>query len=600
MELGPRLKSLPYKIKAMSRETAAQKASHILDPDLRNYWSTGTNTKEWILLELQEPCLLSHVRIHNKSVLEWEVTAGLRYKPEIFVKVRSRCEAPRRDMTYSTNYTPTRYIRISCLRGSPIAIFFVQLIGIPMPRLEPEFQPVIDHLLPQFMSHEQDSRDLHLQLLQDIINSLHGFLPQLESELTNFAEAPEVGLRFLAMLAGPFNPILQVVSQREFESSSIGSSEASRNSLPSPSFKVSSNFEPRRSHTSSPTTSKSTAFHPDTVFMLLRKAIRESDLATLCKIAARVFHHLAVPNSAEVSVVNSEIISSAKEEPLKHGGLSDYSGLFGEDLSIPADEWDSSFINLLDLAAVEEGILHVLYACACEPLLCHKLAESTSDFWLALPLIQALLPALRPLSCPPAAKDSTFSQWMQPLVQQALSKIVLTLSSQAFHPLLRACAGYLSSFSPAHVKTACVLIDLCSGVLEPWMPQVISKVDLTMELLADLLGVVQGGEHPSIHARSAMLYIILALSGYMDDLMAKFKEVKHSILFLMEMLEKFLQPVFSLSQPMIDLRNVSELFLMSEEHNCAVALNVIRAAVRKPSILPYLELEWRRGSVPLR
>ncbi|KAL8144385.1 hypothetical protein V2J09_017417 [Rumex salicifolius] len=147
-------------------------------------------------------------------------------------------------------------------------------------------------------------------------------------------------------------------------------------------------------------------------------------------------------------------------------------------------------------------------------------------------------------------------------------------------------------------KTACVLIDLCSGVLEPWMPQVISKIDLAMELLEDLLGVVQGGQHPSIHARSAILYVILALSGYMDDLMAKFKEVKHSILFLMEMLERFLQPVLSHSQPVIDLRVASDLFLMSEEHTCAVALNVIRAAVRKPSTLSYLELEWRRGSVP--
>lgn len=28
----------------------------------------------------QEPCLLSHIRIYNKSVLEWEIAAGLRYK----------------------------------------------------------------------------------------------------------------------------------------------------------------------------------------------------------------------------------------------------------------------------------------------------------------------------------------------------------------------------------------------------------------------------------------------------------------------------------------------------------------------------------------
>lgn len=29
---------------------------------------------------LQESCLLSHIRIHNKSVLEWEISIGLRFK----------------------------------------------------------------------------------------------------------------------------------------------------------------------------------------------------------------------------------------------------------------------------------------------------------------------------------------------------------------------------------------------------------------------------------------------------------------------------------------------------------------------------------------
>lgn len=33
---------------------------------------------------LQEPALLSHIRIHNKSVLEWEISVGLRYKVTLF------------------------------------------------------------------------------------------------------------------------------------------------------------------------------------------------------------------------------------------------------------------------------------------------------------------------------------------------------------------------------------------------------------------------------------------------------------------------------------------------------------------------------------
>lgn len=52
MEFEARVKPLEYKVKAMSRESPSQKAGHVLDADLRSHWSTATNTKEWILLEL--------------------------------------------------------------------------------------------------------------------------------------------------------------------------------------------------------------------------------------------------------------------------------------------------------------------------------------------------------------------------------------------------------------------------------------------------------------------------------------------------------------------------------------------------------------------
>lgn len=52
IELEARVKPLAYKVKAMSRESPSQKAAHVLDTDLRTHWSTATNTKEWILMEL--------------------------------------------------------------------------------------------------------------------------------------------------------------------------------------------------------------------------------------------------------------------------------------------------------------------------------------------------------------------------------------------------------------------------------------------------------------------------------------------------------------------------------------------------------------------
>ncbi|KAK7285495.1 hypothetical protein RJT34_20268 [Clitoria ternatea] len=608
VELEPRVKALPYKVKAMSRESPSQKALHVLDTDLRTHWSTATNTKEWILLELDEPCLLSHIRIYNKSVLEWEIAVGLRYKPETFQKVRPRCEAPRRDMIYPTNYTPCRFVRISCLRGNPIAIFFVQLIGVPVAGLEPEFQPVVNYLLPQILSHKQDPHDMHLQLLQDIASRLLVFLPQLETDLASFPDAPESNLRFLAMLAGPLYPILHVVNERTTSKppGNIIDLDVSKSSQLSPALTVSSNFEPRRSRNVSPfilSAYRAIVFSPDAIFVLLRKAYKDSDLGSVCRMASRIMQKLVNPDTEQdVSNPQNEVTTlledKTKFELSSPFTLVDYSNLFGEEFQMADEHWDGSYLNILDIGAVEEGMLHVLYSCASQPVLCSKMAERSSDFWAALPLIQALLPALRPwVSNSFDTVDDTFSQWKQPIVQQALSQIVGTATSVTYRSLVHACAGYLSSYSPSHARAACVLIDLCSGVLAPWMTQVIAKVDLALELVEDLLGIIQDARNSLVRARIALKYIVLALSGHMDDILGKYKEVKHKILFLVEMLESFLDPAIAASKSKIAFGDLSSSFPEKQEHNCTIALNIIRTAVRKPAVLPSLESEWRHGSV---
>ncbi|XP_020968410.1 uncharacterized protein LOC107617506 isoform X3 [Arachis ipaensis] len=608
VELEPRVKALPYKVKAMSRESPSQKALHVLDTDLRTHWSTATNTKEWILLELDEPCLLSHIRIYNKSVLEWEIAVGLRYKPETFQKVRPRCEAPRRDMIYPTNYIPCRYVRISCLRGNPIAIFFVQLIGVSVVGLEPEFQPVVNYLLPHIISHKQDPHDMHLQLLRDLTSRLLVFLPQLEADLTTFPDSPESSLRFISMLAGPLYPILHVVNERTSSkpSGNITDLDISKSSQPSTALTVSSNFEPRRSRSTSPlilSAHRAIVFRPDAIFVLLRKAYKDSDLGSVCRTAARIMQKFINPDTDQnVSNPQNDILSISEEksklELSSSFTLFDYSSLFGEEFRMPDEPWDCSYLNILDIAALEEGILNVLFSCASQPVLCSKLAERASDFWAVLPLVQALLPALRPLvSNPFEIVDETFSLWKQPIVQQALSQIVATATSDAYRPLLHACAGYLSSYSPSHARAACVLIDLCSGVLAPWMTQVIAKVDLALELMEDLLGVIQDAHNSLVRARAALKYILLALSGHMDDILGKYKEVKHRILFLVEMLEPFLDPAIAVSKSKIAFGNLPASFQEKQEHNCMIALNIIRIAVQKPAVLPSLESEWRHGSV---
>jgi hypothetical protein len=45
-------KPIPFKVKAVSKENAGSKASNLTDSDMRTHWSTNTNAKEWVLLEL--------------------------------------------------------------------------------------------------------------------------------------------------------------------------------------------------------------------------------------------------------------------------------------------------------------------------------------------------------------------------------------------------------------------------------------------------------------------------------------------------------------------------------------------------------------------
>ncbi|VAH17655.1 unnamed protein product [Triticum turgidum subsp. durum] len=401
--------ALGFRVKACSRESSGQKAANVLEPDLRSHWSTATNTKEWILLELNEPCLVSHIRIYNKSVLEWEVTGGLRYKPEAFVKVRPRGEAPKRDMVYPANHTPCRYVRISCLRGSPIAIYFIQLTGIPVPGLEPEFQPLVNHLLPQISSSQKQSHsshNMHLQLLKDIASRLPPFLPQIEADLNSITDTPEGSVRFLALLAGPFYPILNLINERDATKTSIASvdSDTLKTSLASIPT-VSSNFEaqPRRARSPSSVQPASCmlAFRSETAILLLRKAHKDKTLSIVCHRASRVLQKLLEPEPfVDEPIPNGGMLSSEVSDEIPKSDASslvpytNYSSLFGEEFSLSENHFDGSFLNILDVAAVEEGILHVLYAAASQPQLGCKLAETTSDMWSVLPLVQALLPGI--------------------------------------------------------------------------------------------------------------------------------------------------------------------------------------------------------------
>lgn len=154
-------------------------------------------------------------------------------------------------------------------------------------------------------------------------------------------------------------------------------------------------------------TSSSIAFRPDSIFVLLRRAYKDFDLGTVCRMVIL----LSLPYIAWWAVVNLEILiwlyicplfqasrilqkfiepvtvqeastspnaatpnedKTSKPELSNSFPVVDYSDVFGEEFRIPVDPWDSSYLNILDLGEVEEGILHVLYACASQVDYCNR------------------------------------------------------------------------------------------------------------------------------------------------------------------------------------------------------------------------------------
>lgn len=64
-----------------------------------------------------------------------------------------------------------------------------------------------------------------------------------------------------------------------------------------------------------------------------------------------------------IEITTSVPDEGSQSEPCTPASFADYSDLFGDEFKIPEYTWDSNFTNVLDTGLVEEGILHVLYAC---------------------------------------------------------------------------------------------------------------------------------------------------------------------------------------------------------------------------------------------
>ena len=66
------------------------------------------------------------------------------------------------------------------------------------------------------------------------------------------------------------------------------------------------------------------------------------------------------------------------------------------------------------------------------------------------------------------------------------------------------------------------------------------------------------------------------------------------------MLEPYLIPAIMPVKSTIAFGDVSGVVLEKHEQTCALALDLLHSALQKPTVLPAMEAEWRRGHVAPR
>jgi hypothetical protein len=74
----------------------------------------------------------------------------------------------------------------------------------------------------------------------------------------------------------------------------------------------------------------------------------------------------------------------------------------------------------------------------------------------------------------------------------------------------------------------------------------------------------------------------------------------HKLLFILEMLDPFIDPPTNVMKDTVIFGGIAAIYLEKQSSASDIALNIIRTAVKRADVLPSLELEWRRGAVAPR
>ncbi|CEO95446.1 unnamed protein product (mitochondrion) [Plasmodiophora brassicae] len=135
-----RLKNIHFAVRRATAERPDGRADNIATATTATAWSTNASANQSITCELEHPCLLGFLTIANASTSNMSVAISLRDLPSQWITVQQACRVPHsKAIVIRTGYMPARYVRIDCQRGFPIAINYVQAMGVPIATANFEF-----------------------------------------------------------------------------------------------------------------------------------------------------------------------------------------------------------------------------------------------------------------------------------------------------------------------------------------------------------------------------------------------------------------------------------------------------------------------------
>jgi hypothetical protein len=143
------LKELSFEVaKNWSFSDAGRPAMNVVDAGLDNTWTSHHRDGCGLILKLEQPCVVTAILLYNKSVSRVSISLADKDLKRSYVEVCSNKRLKHNCWEeLRPGSLPCQYIRINCLRGTPVCIGSIKVMGIPLRGMHAALGPGYANLL---------------------------------------------------------------------------------------------------------------------------------------------------------------------------------------------------------------------------------------------------------------------------------------------------------------------------------------------------------------------------------------------------------------------------------------------------------------------